>query len=87
MNVYVRFELAPQDARKKTATWFVLDRGVLVLGEIKWFPHWRCYAFFPKDKTLYEQDCLRVIADFCETRTTTQRLIAQARRDGNKNKS
>ena len=36
------------------------------LGDIKWYASWRKYAFFPEPNTLYEQDCLRDIANFLE---------------------
>jgi len=38
----------------------------IVLGTVKWFGRWRGYAFFPCQQTVYEQVCLREIADFCE---------------------
>jgi len=40
-----------------------------MLGDIKWFGRWRRYAFSPVDKTIFEQDCLRTIADICEKMT------------------
>lgn len=36
------------------------------LGEIKWNPGYRKYAFYPSKKTFYEEDCLRDIAEFLE---------------------
>lgn len=39
------------------------------LGEVKWFGRWRKYAFFPERDCVFEQDCLRVIAEFCERHT------------------
>jgi hypothetical protein len=42
------------------------------LGEVKWFPAWRQYAFSPSagsGVTWFEQDCLREIAQFVEDRT------------------
>lgn len=36
------------------------------LGVIRWYGAWRKYAFFPETQTLYEQDCLRDIAQFLE---------------------
>lgn len=36
------------------------------LGKIKWYAPWRKYAFFPDNDTLYEQDCLKDIANFIE---------------------
>ena len=41
-----------------------------VLGEIRWYGPWRCYAFYPEMETVYEKKCLRDIADFCELLTT-----------------
>lgn len=35
-----------------------------LLGEIRWFPRWRKYAFFPNKETVFEEDCLENIADF-----------------------
>jgi len=43
------------------------------LGEIAWFGRWRCYAFYPAGSTIFEKDCLRVIADFCEEKTKEHR--------------
>jgi len=44
-----------------------------VLGEVKWFGCWRQYAFFPFPGTAYERQCLRDIAEFCETKTKEHR--------------
>jgi hypothetical protein len=44
-----------------------------MLGEVRWFGRWRCYAFYPEPDTLYERQCLRDIADFCEARTREHR--------------
>jgi hypothetical protein len=40
-----------------------------ILGTVKWFGRWRCYAFFPSQQTVYEKTCLREIADFCQDMT------------------
>lgn len=37
-----------------------------ILGYIKWFGRWRKYAFYPESNTLYEQDCLRDIANYID---------------------
>ena len=37
-----------------------------ILGAIKWYAPWRKYSFFPQPHTVFEKDCLREIADFCE---------------------
>lgn len=54
----------------KTKIWSVLTRdGGLFIGEIRWYSRWRQYAFMPDYKTVYEKQCLRDIALFCETET------------------
>lgn len=50
----------------------------LRLGIVKWHPSWRRFAFFPYDETLFEPDCLRDIADFCEGETK-KRKAARAK--------
>lgn len=35
------------------------------LGWIKWFGRWRKYSFFPATDAVFEETCLRDIADFC----------------------
>lgn len=49
----------------KTNIYQVMNKG-LHLGDIKWWSPWRKYAFFPEEGTLFEQDCLRDIAEFIE---------------------
>ena len=62
----------------KTERWSVhAKQGGAALGEVKWYSGWRRYCFFPFDGSLYEQDCLRDIATFCEMRTMEQRAASQ----------
>jgi hypothetical protein len=66
-----------EDRRKgaKTDVWHVwsLKDPPAHLGVVKWFSAWRRYAFFPAPETLYEQDCLRDLAEFIEAETVKQR--------------
>ena len=39
------------------------------LGFIGWYPQWRKFCFIPNAHTIYEQDCLRDIANYCEAKT------------------
>lgn len=48
------------------------------LGEISWFGRWRRYTFKPFAGTVYEQQCLRDIAAFCELQTKTHKEKAKA---------
>lgn len=40
--------------------------GQVVLGQVKWYGPWRKYCFYPEGQTIFEWDCLRDIAEFCE---------------------
>ena len=55
----------------KTKVWRVVSKydGEPILGFIQWFPRWRKYSFFPNSDTIYEEVCLREIAEFCEVKT------------------
>lgn len=58
----------------KTRLWDVVGVGQGVpLGHIQWFGRWRKYVFEPKYGTVFDEDCLRDIAAFCESRTKDHR--------------
>ncbi len=70
---YIYFNEAPPPS-EKTRAWFVLAKeSDELLGTVKWLGRWRCYAFHPLDRTIYEQRCLRDIANFCQDRTSEHR--------------
>jgi len=72
-GTHIYFDPAPQNPVNKTKRWFVVskhdkdskDDGV-VLADVAWYNGWRKYAMYPRDQTVYEEVCLREIADFCE---------------------
>ena len=72
---YIDFSRSRPSKSGKTRIWRVLAfHGLQLddpysLGEIKWCGAWRRYAFAPLSNTIYEQDCMRKIADFCEDQT------------------
>jgi len=78
-GTYIRFvEGSP---KPKTRTWWVVTRDDDVhLGSIGWFGRWRKYAFWPKPNTVYEEICLRDIADFCVSQTTKHREASEAKK-------
>jgi hypothetical protein len=49
------------------------------LGEVKFYPQWRKYSFFPASQTLFEHVCLRDIAEFCEEATAEWRKSLKLR--------
>jgi hypothetical protein len=67
--------------QRKTNIYEVLEKGgglTARLGEIRWFGRWRKYAFYPADATIYEETCMRDIAQFIEEETKARRAKKKA---------
>ena len=72
---YIRFDEFSDGTARKTKMFLVTttyDNGT-PLGEIRFFPRWRKFSFFPLKDTLYESTCLRDIAAFCDIQTAKWR--------------
>lgn len=68
---FVHHEVSPSG---KTQIYNVVSSdGGHHLGQIKFFPRWRCYAFFPEESSVFEHRCLRDIAEFCVNETAKWR--------------
>ena len=65
---------------RKTERWLVFpkDSHADPLGEVKWFTHWRRYVFFPAPGKLFDPECLRAIAFFCERATADRKGARRA---------
>lgn len=48
------------------------------LGIVAWWNPWRRYCFFPAHRTVFEQDCLRELAQFVEDQTNERRAAVRA---------
>jgi len=72
MGTYINFiEITPNP---KTKVWEVVTKEEdNFLGIIKWFGRWRKYTFMPSSNSVYEEVCLREIADWIECRTKEHR--------------
>ena len=66
---YVNFEELGILNGQKTNRWEVADKYGYSLGVVRWFSRWRKYAFYPRDLCVFEETCLRDIAQFIEERT------------------
>lgn len=74
MKKYMRFRKIGVSKTGKTNVWLITAvKTNFGLGHIKWDGKWRRYAFHPFIYTIYEQECLRKIADFCEKESTKAR--------------
>lgn len=68
----------PKNPNATTRIFTVQSRqSAVMLGTIKWFPHWRQYVFFPVNVIL-DRTCMRELADFCELKTQEHREKAKA---------
>ena len=72
MSVWIKFR--KWESGGVTDHWTVLSYdGSKAIGEVRWHPSWRLYAFFPLEGTAYEPQSLRDVADFVETKTSEWR--------------
>lgn len=76
---WLSFENERRTASRLTCIWEVWCEGA-ELGVVRWFSRWRRYVFEPSGGTVYEQDCLRQLAEFCERQTNLNKQIARNRR-------
>lgn len=79
---YVSYLGPRPSASGKTSEWDVVGHKGVLLGHVAWFGRWRKYVFFPSPATVFEQACLREIANFLERETREQREKWKARRRG-----
>ena len=89
MKEWIHFLQEPRDPKKKTLTWTVVpnkdnedgsEASYVELGEVRWYASWRRYCFFPNEGTVFEQDCLRMIAAFCQRETRAHRITSALRK-------
>jgi hypothetical protein len=70
---FIEFHDGGRSPSGKTLCYVVRATDGGNLGDVKWFGRWRCYAFFPRGEAVFEQTCLRDIAEFCESETRRHR--------------
>jgi hypothetical protein len=76
---HIQFVFIGNSDSGKTKRWHVAtkDDSEDLIGEIRWFGPWECYVLYPFGRTVFEKQCLRDIADFCEEQTKQNRLLTQ----------
>lgn len=74
---WIRFEKQPLPEGRKTDIWRVIStsRVGVLLGQVSWYVPWRKFCFYPNKalSLVFEEDCLRDIADFCVEQTQSRR--------------
>jgi hypothetical protein len=72
---FLQFIDHPPKAPRTTVIVHVRSRRTTeMLGQIKWYSHWRQYAFFPEPGTIWNTQCLDEIQAEIKT-------LMEARRD------
>lgn len=69
---WIKFTPRSVPPKQVTQRWVIESLSGDYLGEVRWFPPWRRYAYTPSACSgivWFEQDCLREIAQFIEDRT------------------
>lgn len=81
MSKWIVFEKIGKSKTGKTNIWRVSDaKGGYEVAEIRWYGRWRRYALFPLGFTIFDHECLREVADFCETESKKARQRWQKKR-------
>ena len=76
VNNWITFTNRRKSKSGKTSIWDVNYRAGFIknadnlLGAVQWVARWRAYGFWPIVNTVYEKESLRILADFCESKTT-----------------
>jgi hypothetical protein len=72
---WIEFPFSHTSSSGKTKVWAVHSKeNQSHLGTVSWYAPWRKYCFAPIAPSIFEWDCLREIATFCERATTLQKL-------------
>lgn len=78
MPKWIRFDKQETPVKRKTDFWNVICiKSGALLGTIRWYASWRKYAFLPEwlMPLVFEEDCLRDIAEFIESETKKYRSL------------
>lgn len=52
--------------------------GEHLLGQVKWYASWRCYAFYPEPNCVFESQCMKDITSVLEKLMLDRKLAKQA---------
>lgn len=60
---FIHFDLIEKKAKTFVVGCYNNSSGAK-LGEVKWYPAWRQYCYFPTNGTIYSASCLDDISNF-----------------------
>jgi hypothetical protein len=77
---YLRFDVV-KDTGKTKVIFIVNIHHDEVLGEIKWYPGWRQYCFYPNHSTIWNPHCLNdvstVIKELMDDRKSAHKYLCE----------
>ena len=50
--------------KPKTSVWDCRSIEHIILGQVKWYSHWRQYCFYPDADTIFHGGCMQDICHF-----------------------
>jgi len=75
---YIRFEDCGVSETGKTRIWRIFNfHHNQVVGWIKWYGGFRRYCFYTEEAAIYDNDCLRLVADFLEEQMKARKPAKQ----------
>lgn len=69
---YLTFVDLEIPAGQKTRRWGVVS-GQVHLGEVRFYPQWRKFCFYPHTSTVFDAVCLNEIVFFCNHQNDVRR--------------
>lgn len=74
MSAFLQFHDHGPSKSGKTRVWGIWSgQPGGYIGEVRWHAHWRRYAFFPNDGTLWDAGCLREVVAFIDEQMEARR--------------
>lgn len=74
LSHHIAAEEAAVTPTAKTKKWRIINRRHgISLGIVRWHAHWRQYVFAPEPGTIYNRECMGLIAKFVSDQTELHR--------------
>lgn len=67
---YLIFKQSHFQEKSDKIIWNVISKAKdEIVGQVKWLGRWDKYAFFPREDTIWNADCLHELAEMCDAFT------------------
>ena len=73
MSKYLEFRTI--DTEPKTFVYGIFSKSHgNKLATVQWYPQWRQYSFFPKENTVWNNECLQDIINFIQEEMNAKKM-------------